>query len=215
MKAKRNALENVLEPFKSVLTIGSMELTINIFCQTSWQSWNILKPSLQFTYFIKHPDNLETLWNQAYNLHILSNILTILKHSETKQADEPQLADCMKSMTPTGPYRDQFWPSCWSQMILKYWIFESVHVLWLQPCPENSFLCYGKTAPAMSRKYWVSARANMHQQHNFWNVKLLEKEDISVKHREFKYASSPLFSSCGQPNLDFLPILPFPSSTSL
>ena len=36
-----------------------------------------------------------------------------------------------------------------------------------------------------------------------------------MKHREFKYASSPLFSSCGQSNLDFLPILPFPSSTSL
>ena len=69
----------------------------------------------------------------------------------------------------------------------------------LQPCPENI-----ESLPAC---------ANNHQQQNFWNI--WKREEKSVKHREFKYASSPLFSSCGQPNLDFLPILPFPSSTSL
>ena len=172
-----------------------MELTINIFCQTSWQSWNTLKPSLQFTYFIKHPDNLETLWNQASGW----------------AAEIVWRAWCRQALTVTssGQAAEAKWS--WNiESLNQFTCYGFNHVQKIL-----SFLCYGKTAPAMSRKYWVSARANMHQQHNFWNVKLLEKEDISVKHREFKYASSPLFSSCGQSNLDFLPILPFPSSTSL
>ena len=147
-------------------TIWSIELKFYTICQTSWQSWNTLKPSKQMSC------SWQIVW-RAWRT-----------------------------------YRDQFWPSCWSQMINHVQKILSFCSL------SDQFICLnGKTAPAMSRKYWVSAC--MCKQSSA--TKLLKHLEKGRKICETPRVQICIFSTVQQlwsvQSLDFLLILhpPLPS----